>query len=82
MAYGAFDFTRQFRVSGPVFSMHIGGQHIDCYWSLALPFLLFANRLGTDAVRMKLVALLVTAKIPRSVRKDETRDFAGLNESH
>lgn len=30
----------------------------------------------------ELVALLVTAKIPRSVREDEIRDFAGLNESH
>ncbi|WP_182871058.1 hypothetical protein [Stieleria mannarensis] len=43
-AYGVFEFSTQFRATGPCTSMHIGGQHIDGYWALALPFLLFVGR--------------------------------------
>lgn len=49
MAFGVFDFRNELRASGPFFSMHIGGQHIDGYWSLAFPFLLFTNRSYHDA---------------------------------
>lgn len=35
---GLFDFSEELRVTGPFASMHIGGQHIDAYWGLALPF--------------------------------------------
>ncbi len=38
VTYGLLDFSQELRVSGPFASMHIGGQHIDAYWGLALPF--------------------------------------------
>lgn len=35
---GLLDLDFVLRVSGPFHSMHIGGQHIDAYWALAIPF--------------------------------------------
>ncbi len=35
---GLFDFSEQLRVSGTFSSMHIGGQHIDAFWAIAIPF--------------------------------------------
>ncbi len=33
-----FDFTREFRASGPFFTMHVGDQHVDAFIALATPF--------------------------------------------
>jgi hypothetical protein len=33
-----FDFTREFRASGPFFTMHVGDQHLDAFLALAIPF--------------------------------------------
>jgi hypothetical protein len=38
-AVGLFDVQQLYRATGPFFSMHTGGQHIDAYWAFALPFL-------------------------------------------
>ncbi len=35
---GLFDFSEPLRVSGPFSSMHLGDQHIDVFWGLAIPF--------------------------------------------
>ncbi len=35
---GLFDFSKSFRVTGPFFTMHVGGQHVDAYLAMALPF--------------------------------------------
>ncbi|MEM7557903.1 MAG: hypothetical protein AAF394_02145 [Planctomycetota bacterium] len=35
---GLLDLDFVLRASGPFHSMHIGGQHIDAYWALAIPF--------------------------------------------
>lgn len=34
---GLFDFEKELRAAGPCTSMHIGDQHLDAYWALALP---------------------------------------------
>jgi hypothetical protein len=39
ISVGLFDLHQLYRASGPFFSMHTGGQHIDAFWALALPFL-------------------------------------------
>jgi hypothetical protein len=39
LSVGAFDFQQLYRATGPFFSMHTGGQHIDAFWAMALPFL-------------------------------------------
>ena len=39
VAGGAFNFQHLYRATGPFVSMHTGGQHIDAFWALALPFL-------------------------------------------
>lgn len=36
---GLFDFSTPFRITGMFSSMHIGGQHIDAYLIMALPFI-------------------------------------------
>ncbi|MEZ6138622.1 MAG: hypothetical protein R3C53_27375 [Pirellulaceae bacterium] len=36
---GLFNFSEVLRATGPFTSMHIGGQHIDAFWALVLPFL-------------------------------------------
>ncbi|MBM3966941.1 MAG: hypothetical protein FJ308_18025, partial [Planctomycetes bacterium] len=33
-----FDFEREYRATGPFFTMHIGDQHIDGFAAIALPF--------------------------------------------
>lgn len=33
-----WDFTNEYRATGPFFSMHIGDQHVDAFIVLALPF--------------------------------------------
>ena len=38
VSVGLLDFDVVLRVSGPFHRMHIGGQHIDAYWALAIPF--------------------------------------------
>ena len=35
-----FDFTSDYRVTGPFSSMHIGGAYIECFISIATPFLI------------------------------------------
>lgn len=35
---GLLDFSKSFRVTGPFFTMHVGGQHVDAYLAMALPF--------------------------------------------
>jgi hypothetical protein len=39
ISVGVFDLQQLYRASGPFFSMHTGGQHIDAFWAMALPFL-------------------------------------------
>jgi hypothetical protein len=39
LAVGLLDFQQLYRATGLFFSMHTGGQHIDAFWALALPFL-------------------------------------------
>ena len=34
---GVFNFKEELRATGPLVSMHIGGQHIDAFWGFALP---------------------------------------------
>lgn len=69
LGFGVFDFANTFRASGPIFSMHIGGQHIDCFWALVLPFLLFAREpkptlarafVGTAIQILSIYAIFVT----------------------
>lgn len=38
VSVGLLDLDFVLRASGPFQSMHIGGQHIDAYWALAIPF--------------------------------------------
>ncbi len=38
LTVGLLDFSQPLRVTGPFTSMHIGGQHIDAYWGLTIPF--------------------------------------------
>lgn len=40
LAFGVFNFQQLYRATGPFFSMHTGGQHIDAFCALALPFVL------------------------------------------
>ncbi|GAB4271727.1 MAG: hypothetical protein Kow0092_26620 [Deferrisomatales bacterium] len=35
---GLWNFSSDFRVTGPFWSMHVGGQHIDAFLAAALPF--------------------------------------------
>jgi hypothetical protein len=37
---GLWDWDRELRAAGPCMTMHIGDQHIDAFWAIALPFLL------------------------------------------
>ncbi len=37
---GLWDWDQELRSAGPCMTMHIGDQHIDAFWTLALPFLL------------------------------------------
>jgi hypothetical protein len=39
MSVGIFDRDELYRATGPFVSMHTGGQHIDAFWAIALPFL-------------------------------------------
>jgi hypothetical protein len=39
ISVGLFDLRQLYRATGTFFSMHTGGQHIDAYWAIALPFL-------------------------------------------
>jgi hypothetical protein len=39
ISVGVFDLHQLYRATGPFFSMHTGGQHIDAFWAMALPFL-------------------------------------------
>lgn len=57
-AFGVLDFGEVFRASGPIFTMHIGGQHIDCFWCLALPFLLFSGFRIPNKSRLQTTASL------------------------
>ena len=41
---GLWDWDRELRAAGPCMTMHIGDQHIDAYWVIALPFLLQFSR--------------------------------------
>jgi hypothetical protein len=38
MSVGLMDGEQLYRASGPFVSMHTGGQHIDAFWAMALPF--------------------------------------------
>jgi hypothetical protein len=39
ISVGVFDLHQLYRATGPFFSMHTGGQHVDAFWAMALPFL-------------------------------------------
>lgn len=43
MTYGIFELDSIYRPTGTFMSMHVGGQHLDAFWALALP-LLFPRR--------------------------------------
>jgi len=50
---GLFDFQQELRVCGPCTSMHIGDQHVDAFWALALPFIFqfrYETRLATIGI--------------------------------
>jgi hypothetical protein len=64
-----FDFTREFRASGPFFTMHIGDQHVDTFIALAIPFAFIATTktkrisrlaIGTGFVCLMLYAAMAT----------------------
>jgi hypothetical protein len=64
-----FDFTREFRASGPFFTMHIGDQHVDAFIALAIPFAFIATTktkrssrlaIGTCFVCLMLYAAVAT----------------------
>ena len=64
-----FDFTREFRASGPFFTMHIGDQHVDAFIALAIPFAFIATTktkrmprlaIGTGFVCLMLYAAVAT----------------------
>jgi hypothetical protein len=38
ISVGLLDLAQLYRATGPFMSMHTGGQHIDAYWAMALPF--------------------------------------------
>jgi hypothetical protein len=49
---GLLDFEQELRITGPCMSMHIGDQHVDAYWVLAIPFIFqfrYASRWQTLA---------------------------------
>jgi VanZ family protein len=64
-----FDFTSDYRVTGPFSSMHMGGAYIECFLAIATPFLLLlvvqtqsrASRLaGSLLLLASTYALMVT----------------------
>ncbi len=38
---GLLDFTTDYRITGPMSGMHIGGAYIECFLAVAAPFLVF-----------------------------------------
>jgi len=63
---GLSDFSREFRATGPFSSMHIGGQHLDAFLTLSMPFAFFQFRERTrwgKAFTLLLVLLAVYAAL-------------------
>jgi hypothetical protein len=54
---GLFDFSSDFRVTGPFTSMHIGGGHLGAYLIMALPFLAPAVALSRRPVALAALSL-------------------------
>jgi len=64
-----FDFTRDYRVTGPFSQMHTGGAYIECFLTVATPFLLLLllrtrsmllRTAGTACLVVTVYALMVT----------------------
>ncbi len=53
------DFSREYRATGPFYSMHIGGQHLDTFLVLAIPFIFF--RFAHQSFHEKWVAVPLVA---------------------
>ena len=60
VSVGVFNFNREYRATGPFYSMHTGGQYIDAFWAISFPFLFLPQtrgRLGPTWIgRLALVA--------------------------
>jgi hypothetical protein len=54
---GLWDFSDEFRATGPFSSMHIGGQHLDAFLTLSIPFAFF--RFGERSRSGKCLTLLL-----------------------
>ena len=47
VSVGWWDWDQELRSAGPCMTMHIGDQHIDAYWVIAVPFIIqFSSRLS------------------------------------
>jgi hypothetical protein len=44
VTFGLWDWDSELRAAGPCMTMHIGDQHIDAFWAIALPFVLQFRR--------------------------------------
>jgi len=60
-----FDFTREFRASGPFFSMHVGDQHLDAFLAMTIPFafVLSGRKKTAKAAAIGLLILTLYAAI-------------------
>ena len=62
-----FDFSREFRASGPFFTMHIGDQHVDAFIALSIPFAFVATKqakwMPRIATGIGLVSLMLYAAV-------------------
>jgi hypothetical protein len=46
ISVGLFNFSQEYRATGPFYSMHAGGQCIDAFWAIGFPFLFLPQTRG------------------------------------
>ncbi len=71
VSVGLWDWDQELRSAGPCMTMHIGDQHIDAYWAIALPFMFpcrwhFSLTTVLRCVLMVVVAYAIFATMSRA----------------